>query len=214
MLRIFRYIKGTLKLGLKFASMNTSCDFLKQFESLTFLQELECVSYNQGLRLITDKDILESTAFVDANLARDVDTRRSVTGFLFFLGCCLICWQSKQQVSVALSSMEAEYMAACAASQEAIWLRRLLREFGSLFTRPFTLLEDNAACISLSKNPGDFPKSKHIDVRYHFVREHVASGEIILRKVGTKDNLADVFTKPLDRVQFKNIVSNFMHHCD
>jgi len=212
-LRIFRYLKGTLKLGLKFASTNSSNDFLRKFDSLNFLQELECVAFNKGTRLISDEDVLESTAFVDSNLARDIDTRKSVTGFIFFLGCCAISWQSKQQTSVALSSMEAEYMAACAASQEAIWLRRLIKEFGSLFTKPFLLLEDNTACILLSKNPGDFPKSKHIDVRYHFVRDQVAAGEIILRKVATKDNLADVFTKPLDRAQFNIIVSHFMYYC-
>ena len=101
-------------------------------------------------------------------------------------------------------------MAACAASQEAIWLLRLLKEFGCLFSRPITLLEDNQSCIYLSKNPGDFAKSKHIDTRYHFVREQVEAGTIVLKKIDTKENLADVFTKPLDRHQFNAIVSNIM----
>ena len=170
---------------------------------------MECTSYNNG-RKINDPNICESTGFVDSNHGRCVDTRRSVTGFIFFLGCCVICWQSKQQTSVALSSMEAEYMAACAASQEAIWLIRLLKEFGCLFTKPITLMEDNQSCIYLSRNPGDFAKSKHIDMRYHFVREQVEAGTIILKKVDTKDNLADIFTKPLDRQQFNNMASNIM----
>ena len=212
-LRIFKYLKGTLTLGLKFASTDTSTDYLKRFNSLKFLKDLKCVSFNKGKRLITDTNILESNGWADANLGRDIDTRKSVTGFIFFLGCCVICWCSKQQTSVALSSMEAEYMAACAASQEAIWLRRLLKEFGSLFTEPFTIFEDNTACIHLSKNQTNFPKSKHIDMRYHFVREQVEEGQIILRKVDTKDNLADIFTKPLDRVQFTAIVSHFMYNC-
>jgi hypothetical protein len=212
-LRIFRYLKGTPKLGLKFASTDTSTDYLKNFSSLKYLKDLECVSFNKGTRLITDKDILETISFADSNLAKDVDTRRSITAFIFFLGCCVISWCSKQQTSVALSSMEAEYMAACAASQEAIWLRRLLRELGGLFTKPFTIFEDNQSCIHLSKNQGDFPRSKHIDMRYHFVREQVEQGEIILRKIDTKQNLADVFTKPLDRAQFMSIVSHFMHNC-
>jgi len=106
--------------------------------------------------------------------------------------------------------MEAEYMAACAASQEAIWLGRLLREFGCLFSKPIILLEDNQSCIYLSKNPGDFAKSKHIDTRYHFVREQVEEGTIILKKIDTKENLADVFTKALDRNQFQSIISNIM----
>ena len=213
-LRIFRYLKGTPKLGLKFSSIDSSSSFMKRFNTATFLKDLECVYYNQGSRSLSDKDVLESLGFVDSNLARDLDNRKSITGFIFFLGCCAISWQSKQQASVALSSMEAEYMAACAATQEAIWLRRLLQEFGCLFTRPFTLLEDNQACIFLSKNPGDFPKTKHIAQRYHFVREQVNEGEIILRKIGTKENLADVFTKPLDVMTFNYIVSQFMYQCN
>ena len=103
-------------------------------------------------------------------------------------------------------------MAACAATQEAIWLMRLLKEFGCLFNKPLVLLEDNQACIFLSKNPGDYNKSKHIDTKYHFVREQVEAGTVVLKKVDTKDNLADVFTKPMTRVQFYTITSHFMSY--
>jgi len=89
---------------------------------------------------------------VDSESARCDDTRRSVTGFLFLLGCCIIRWQSKQQRSVALSSKEAENMAACAATQEAHRLARLLKEFGWQFTKSVTLIEDNLACIYHSRD--------------------------------------------------------------
>ena len=106
--------------------------------------------------------------FVDSDHGRDIDTRRAITGFIFFLGFCPISWQSKQQTSIALSSMEAEYMVACAAAQETIWLSRLLKkEFGSHFINPIVFVEDDQACIHFSKNPGDHSKSKHIDTRYH-----------------------------------------------
>jgi hypothetical protein len=108
--------------------------------------------------------------------------------------------------------MEAEYMAACAATQEAIWLMRLLKEFGCIFNKPLTLLEDNQSCIYLSRNPGDFNKSKHIDTKYYFVREQVEAGTVVLKKIDTKDNLADVFTKPLTRNQFYTITSHFMSY--
>ena len=84
-LRIFKYLKGTLTLGLKFASTDTSTDYLKRFNSLKFLKDLKCVSFNKGKRLITDTNILESNGWADANLGRDIDTRKSVTGFIFFL---------------------------------------------------------------------------------------------------------------------------------
>ena len=211
--RIFRYLKKTMKLGLRFMSIDSSNDFLKRFDSLThLLNDFEVSVFNNGRRFIDDKDICLPTGFVDSNHGKCLDTRRSITGFIFLLGLCILCWQSKQQTSVALSSMEAEYMAACAASQEAIWLGRLLKEFGCLFSKPIVLLEDNQACIHLSKNPGDFTKSKHIDTRYHFVREQVEAGSIVLKKIDTKENLADVFTKALDKGQFQAIVSNFMHY--
>ena len=107
--------------------------------------------------------------------------------------------------------MKAEYMAACAAAQEAIWLIKLLKEFGCLFTKPVIILEDNSAAIHLSKNPGDFSKSKHIDTRYHFVREQVEQGSIILMKVDTKENIADIFTKPLPNLLFNTLVALFMY---
>ena len=210
--RIFRYLSGTMKLGIKFKSINTSGDYLQRFNSLKYLKDFKVVIYNRGRRYIYNIDICLPTGFVDSDHGRDIDSRRSVTGYIFFLGSSPICWQSKQQTSVALSSMEAEYMAACAASQEAIWLGRLLREFGCLFSNPIVMLEDNQSCIHLSKNPGDFAKSKHIDTRYHFVREQVEKGTIILQKIDTKENLADMFTKPLDRTQFSLIASNIMSY--
>ena len=122
---------------------------------------------------------------------------------------------SRQQVSVALSTMEAEYMGACAATQDAMWLKSLLRELGiggenntTLIlnederVEPIILHEDNKACIAFSKNPGDHKRSKHIDVRYHFVRERVEAKDIELRYIKTTDQVADIFTKALARDQF------------
>jgi hypothetical protein len=209
--RIFRYLQGTPTLGLKFCGSNSSNDFLRRFNSLNNVINLNNTVFNKDSRHITDADIAYLIGLVDSDYNRCVDTRRSVTGFAFFLGLCLISWQSKQQTSVALSTMEAEYMAACAAAQEAIWLIKLLKEFGCIFTKPVILLEDNVAAIHLSKNPGDFSKSKHIDTRYHFVREQVAAGSIILLKVDTKENIADIFTKPISNIMFTTLVALFMY---
>ena len=209
--RIFRYLQGTPTLGLKFSGSNSSNDFLRRFNSLNNVINLNNTVFNKDSRHITDADIAYLIGLVDSDYNRCVDTRRSVTGFAFFLGLCLISWQSKQQTSVALSTMEAEYMAACAAAQEAIWLIKLLKEFGCIFTKPVILLEDNVAAIHLSRNPGDFSKSKHIDTRYHFVREQVAAGSIILVKVDTKENIADIFTKPLSNIIFNTLVALFMY---
>jgi len=140
---------------------------------------------------------------VDSDHARDADTRRSVTGYIFFLANGPIVWQSKQQASVALSSMEAEYMSACAATQEAMWLRMVLTELGGIVNRPITLFEDNQACIHLSQNPNDHQRSKHIDRQYHYVREQVIAGTISLSKIPTQGNCSDLLTKPLHKGPFE-----------
>jgi len=107
--------------------------------------------------------------------------------------------------------MEAESMSACSCFQEGIWLKRLLEEFGCRFSGPQTVFEDKMACIFYSRNPGDHQRTKHIDQKYHFVREKVAAGNIILQKIKTDDNLADIFTKPLYKREFYNLKQYFMH---
>jgi len=109
----------------------------------------------------------------------------------------MISWESKKQTSVASSSKEAENIAVCAPTQEALWLSRLLKEFGCQFSKPVTLLEVNQACIYYSRNPGDFQGTKHIDQKYFFLRERVNEGNVIFHKVKTTVYLADIFTKPL-----------------
>ena len=101
--------------------------------------------------------------------------------------------------------MEAEYMAACAAAQEALWLRVLLADLGVDIVKPISLKEDNQAAIAFSKNPGYHKRSKHIDIRYHFVRERVAAGELTLDCIPTESQLADIFTKALDVTIFRKL---------
>ena len=101
------------------------------------------------------------------------------------------------QTSVALSSIESEYMAASAAAQEAIWLNRLLEEMGFRSKKPITLYEDNKAAILFSDHPGDHRRSKHIDTRKYFLRDAVTNGEIKLEYINTTEQLADGLTKAL-----------------
>ena len=135
--------------------------------------------------------------YVDASFASDEDTRRSTTGYVFKISGGPVSWQSRMQTSVALSSMESEYMAASAAAQEAIWLNRLLEELGFRMPKPITIYEDNKAAILFSDHPGDHRRSKHIDTRKYFIREAVINGEIKLEYIPTLDQLADGLTKAL-----------------
>jgi hypothetical protein len=145
------------------------------------------------------EDILQG--YSDADWGSDHDERRSTTGYLFQLFGGTISWSSKRQPTVALSSTEAEYMAATFATQEAMWLRSFLEQLG--FKQDTTVIyEDNQSCIALTNNPVAHARSKHIDIRYHFVRERKADGSINLVYIPTGDMVADTLTKPLPKPQF------------
>jgi hypothetical protein len=145
----------------------------------------------------------ELIGYSDSDLAGDVDTRKSTTGVLFFLDGNLITWQSQKQRVVALSSCEAEYIAATTAVCQGIWLARLLAELkGEEEARPFSLKIDNQSAVQLSRNPVFHERSKHIDTRYHFIRQCVEEGRVTVEQVNTNNQLADIMMKPLGRDQF------------
>ena len=121
---------------------------------------------------------------------------------LFFLSGSPVSWQSQKQRVVAISSCEAEYMAATTAACQGIWLARLVGEMLNVNVKQPRLLVDNKSAISLAKNPVFHDRSKHIELRYHFIRECVEEGRIYIDYICTNDQLADTFTKPLGRIRF------------
>lgn len=130
----------------------------------------------------------------DANWGGDIHTRRSATGYIFKLGLGPVSWNSKRQPTVALSSCEAEYMALSAATQEALWLRSLLQGLG-LQQRATLIYEDNQGAIELTKNFKNHSRTKHIDIRYHFVKERVQLGKI--EYCHTSQMIADLSSRTL-----------------
>ena len=141
----------------------------------------------------------ELIGFADANWAGDVDTRRSTTGYVFFLNSGVISWNSKRQPTVATSSTEAEYMSLYSATQEAIWLRLLLKDLEYTDNAATTIFQDNQGCISLAKNPVYHARTKHIDIKFHFLREKVMDEVIVLEYKPTEEMVADGFTKALPK---------------
>ena len=196
--RIFQYLYKTPDLGLQY-TRHTVTD-----------PHSVITTVSPRFPSITTTDALKPTGYVDSDYARDIDTRRSVTGYIFLLAGAPISWQSRQQPSVALSSMESEYMAACAAAQEAVWLIQLLKEFTCTFFQPVILFEDNKACLEFVKNNNNAKRSKHIDVRYHFISDLEKDKVITLTSVRSHDNIADIMTKPLDKTTFTRLSSQFM----
>ena len=141
--------------------------------------------------------------YSDSDLAGDVDTRKSTTGVLFFLGGNLVTWQSQKQKVVALSSCEAEYIAATTATCQGVWLARLLAELkGEEETGTITLKIDNQSAIQLSKNPVFHDRSKHIDTKYHFIRQCIEENRVRVEPIDTNNQLADILTKALGRERF------------
>ncbi|KAJ9534870.1 hypothetical protein QJQ45_029560, partial [Haematococcus lacustris] len=139
--------------------------------------------------------------YSDADYAGDKDTAKSTTGYLFTLNGGAISWSSRLQPTVAMSTAEAEYMAASSAAKEALWLRKLMRDL-QLDAHCVHLGCDNQAAIQLLHNPMATSRAKHIDVHHHFVRERISRGEVAFHYCHTSSMLADILTKPLAAVQF------------
>lgn len=126
-----------------------------------------------------------------------MDDRKSTSGNVFNLGSGAISWSSKKQDTMALSSSEAEYMAATTASCQAVWLRKLLADLQQEQIGPTEIWCDNKATIAITKNPAFHSRTKHIETRYHFIRNLVIDGVISMEFCGTNDQVADVLMKSL-----------------
>ncbi|KAM2002375.1 hypothetical protein ACFX15_026084 [Malus domestica] len=139
--------------------------------------------------------------YVDSDYAGDLDGRKSTTGYVFTMAKGPVCWRSILQSSVALSTTEAEYMAVAEAIKEAIWIHGLIRDLG-VDQKQVEVHCDSQSAIYLAKYQVHHARTKHIDVRYHFIRGIVGEGEIILQKIPTKDNTADMLTKVVGVAKF------------
>ena len=118
------------------------------------------------------------------------------------MGAGAISWSSKKQHIVALSSTEAEYIAQMHATKEVLWLHSFLQELCSTPDDPLILNCDNQGAIALAKDNKFHARTKHIDVRYHFIRKAVEDGKVVVQYIPTRDNISDIFTKPLAKAKF------------
>ncbi|GJV10134.1 copia protein [Tanacetum coccineum] len=169
--RIFRYLKGTINMGLWYPK-------------------------DSGFEL---------KAFADADYAGCHDTRRSTSGSAQFLGHRLVSWSSKKQKSTAISTTEAEYIALSGCCAQILWMRSQLRDYGFAFNK-IPMYCDNQSAIALCCNSVQHSRSKHIDIRHHFIKEQVERKVVELYFVETKYQLADIFTKALPRERFATLL--------
>eukprot|EP00253_Pinus_taeda_P031507 PITA_31507 len=139
----------------------------------------------------------------DVDWARSVDDRKSTSGGAFFMVSRLVSWFSKKQSSIALSIAEAEYVAVASCCTQLLWMMQTLQDFQIIWTPPISILCDNTSAISISKNPVMHSKAKHIPIKYHFLREQVLEQKVKLEYVPSKEQVADILTKPLPRETFE-----------
>ena len=156
---------------------------------------------NLGITYGGGEELIKATAYSDADWASDPNDRRSISGYIFLIGDGPVSWSSKKQPTVALSSMEAKYMAISHAARHAIWTRTLLAKLGFDQEDATEINVDNKSAIDFAKNPMFQARSKHIHVRHHFICERITSNEVTVPYCPTEDNLADIFTKGLPNPQ-------------
>lgn len=159
------------------------------------------------LRLVFEKSGLDISGYVDADWARCEVDRKSYTGFLYKIGNSVVSWESRKQKTVALSSTEAEYMALSDACKEALFMRTFFNECLNLNCM-ITLHNDNQSALKLCENSMFHARTKHIDVRHHFIRDIVNKNLITVKFLPTEKMLADILTKPLMKNKFDNFTSH------
>ncbi|KAI3771698.1 hypothetical protein L6452_02865 [Arctium lappa] len=146
------------------------------------------------------------TAFTDVDHAECKLDRKSTSGSCQFIGDKLVSWTTKKQNCVSTSTVEAEYVAAARCCSQVLWMKTQLRDFGYNFKR-IPIYCDSKSAITITANPVHHSKTKHIYVRYHFIKDHVGKGDIEMHFVQTDFQLADLFTKSLDEKRFQFLIS-------
>jgi hypothetical protein len=139
----------------------------------------------------------ELTAYTDSDYAGDLEDKKSTSGYVFKMGSGVVSWSSRKQPVVTLSTTEAEFIAAASCACQAVWLRRILEKLRHIQSKSTIVYCDNNSAIKLSKNPVMHGRSKHIDVRFHFLRDLTKAGTVKMIHCGTQDQIAYVMTKPL-----------------
>ncbi|XP_070009899.1 secreted RxLR effector protein 161-like [Nicotiana sylvestris] len=147
-------------------------------------------------------DSFNLIGYADTDYPGYLVDRKRTSGMAPFLGSCLISWGTKKQNSVALSTAEAECVAAASCCAQILWIKQQLEEFGVL-TEIVPLLCDNTNALYMAKNLVQHKRTKHIDVRHHFLRDNVEKGLIGIKFCSTEDQIADIFTKALSREHFE-----------
>lgn len=164
---------------------------------------------NYGITYSSDSNIIQGLS--DSNWGGLMgDKCKSTSGYVFYVYGSLVSWSSRKQPTVALSSTEAEYIALCSASTQALWLINLLDELDETYESPVSILCDNTSAVHVAENPSHHGRMKHIDIKFHFIRDKIRDKLIKVDRVPSSENLADLLTKPLPRPAFVSLVNQLI----
>ncbi|GJS32340.1 retrovirus-related pol polyprotein from transposon TNT 1-94 [Tanacetum coccineum] len=158
-----------------------------------------------GLWYLKCLGFFDLKGYSDSDYAGCNMDKKSTSGACQLLGGKLVCWSAKKQQSVAMSSAEAEYVAAAGCCANILWMKSQLTDYDIIYEK-VPIFCDNTSAIAISNNPVLHSRTKHIDIRYHFIRDHILKGDIELHFIPTQYQLADIFTKPLDEPTFKRLI--------
>ena len=154
--------------------------------------------------------LLPISAYVDASWGNDYSDRKSTTGGIIKLYGNPVLWISKKQRTVALSSCEAEYLALSSSIQELLWVRSLYNEIFNTNSNNIKVYDDSQSAIALAKNDVHHPRTKHIDIRHHFIRDHINKNIIDIVYISTEEQVADILTKPIRTPSFQKHISTLL----
>ena len=187
-------------------AVNYASQFLDSFGQENWQAVKKIIRYllgtrNSGIVFGNSGSSFNRIGYTDADYAGCLESRKSRSGFVFLLNGGPISWSSQKQSVVSLSTTEAEYIALAHGTKEAIWLRRMLSDL-EIDCNPVPIFVDNQSAIKLANNAEYHKRSKHIDVRFHFVPDMLSRDEIKIDYVQSKEQLADILTKPLPKQQF------------
>jgi hypothetical protein len=181
--RILRYLRGTTQLGLMYKGNEEE-----------------------------NGEVVVS-AYCDADWGKNKEDRRSTTGYCIYINENLVSWNTKKQTTVALSTAEAELMSVCECVKEVKWIQQLLTEMNMKVRIPIIVYEDNQATIKISENDTHHDRTKHIDIKYHFIRDDIKNKLIKLEWVTTDEQVADILTKTTTGPTFIQLRNRLLHTC-
>lgn len=168
---------------------------------------LKYLNHTADLRLKYEHTGKDLYGYADADWGGDASNRKSYTGYVFILAGCSFSWESKKQPTVALSSTETEYMALSSAAKQATYLKNLLNEINVISPKMINIFDDNLSAIQLVKNPVYHSRAKHIDIKYHHIRDVYKNKTIDVTYCNTSDMVADILTKNLAKCNHEKLTN-------